>query len=73
MTLSATGLSLKGRYVLLDDDTTLPVVEMLDDSGETTHDVTAAVGIIFQLPNGKFSVEYVQTFRNNELMIGEDA
>lgn len=73
MTFSAVGLSLKGRYILLENDTTLPVVDMLDCVGESTQDPQAAVGIIYQRPEGTFSVEYVATFRDAELMIGEDA
>ena len=70
--MRAIGLSLKGQYLLLDDDRTLPVVSILDANGAETRDLDAAVGIIFRRPDGNFGVQLVQPFRDEDLIIKDD-
>ena len=62
MTHIAVGLSLKGRFILLEDDTTWPIEQLLDGEGNETQDVDRCVGIVFQNPNGTFSVHEVREF-----------
>lgn len=66
----AVGISLTGKYILLEDDSTLPIVEMLDSKGERTDDPGSCAGIVYELPNGMFSVERMQVFIDNDLVIG---
>lgn len=62
MTHIAVGLSLKGRFLLMEDDTTWPIEQLLDADGQETHDVDRCVGIVFQNPNGTYSVHEVREF-----------
>jgi hypothetical protein len=62
MALRAVGVSLEGHYFLLDDDTTLPIVCMIDIDGDETANPDSCVIAIFKLPNGRFSGHDVREF-----------
>lgn len=67
--MMAIGLCLTGRYILLADDTTMPIVGMLDSEGEDTDNPALAVVVMFQRKDGLYSGEFVQRFREAELII----
>ena len=65
----AIGLSLSGRYILLTDDTTVPIVMMLDRTGEETTDESACVAVIWERKEKTYSIAYVSDFVANDLLI----
>lgn len=71
-TLLAVGISLKGRYILMDDDSTVPIVQMLDGKAQETEDPAQCVGVVFQRPNGLYSVVEMKDF-DDEHMIDDEA
>jgi len=62
MSVQAVGVSLEGRYFLLDDNTTLPIVGMLDINGDDTEDPDKCIVAIFQMKNGMFSGHDIREF-----------
>lgn len=55
--MSCVGICLEGRYVLMEDDSAFPIVDMMDGvDGSSTQDCDAVAGIVIQLPTGFYTV-----------------
>jgi len=67
--LRAVGISLEGRYILLDDDRTLPIVCMLDAVGRETEHPDECVVAIFERPDGTFGGHDVREFEAADMII----
>ena len=70
MTEQAVGINLEGRYILLEDDTTLPIVGMMDHAGDDTNNPAECVVAIFELRNGMFSGVFIHEFDPEQIIRG---
>lgn len=59
---AAVGICLERRFILLEDDTTLKIVSMLDARGDETEDPAKAVVAIYQRPDERFGGVFVGLF-----------
>lgn len=60
--LTAVGISLEGKYILLDDDRTLQIVQMLDLDGNDTNNCLRCAGVVYRLPDGFYGVTDIMRF-----------